>query len=143
MTHNFGFHFSIELRNHFGSPTDGWPASAEHVTSFFGIVVNALGADRAAHWFVAARQAHLHVVAADQALGHQFGFASHLDFEIGDDRTPSLDRTAAWEAMKAVYELMRRDGAADAETFFDCALLATERSGAQPGGRPVAAAAPE
>ncbi|MER6297659.1 hypothetical protein [Streptomyces althioticus] len=32
MTHDFGLHFAQELGNHFGSPTDSWPASAEQMT---------------------------------------------------------------------------------------------------------------
>ncbi|MFE5097054.1 hypothetical protein ACFRCI_43845 [Streptomyces sp. NPDC056638] len=79
-------------------------------------------------------------MAADQARDYQFGFAAHLDTEIGDDRGPSLDRAAAWVAMKALYELMRRDAAADAAVFFDCALLACGRSSGQPGSRLMAAA---
>ncbi|MER6031832.1 hypothetical protein [Streptomyces sp. NPDC001851] len=49
--------------------------------TFFAIVVNELGADRAAQWFVAARRAHLHVVAGDQARDYQFGFrpSGHRD----------------------------------------------------------------
>ncbi|MFD4144559.1 hypothetical protein [Streptomyces sp. NPDC058572] len=135
MTHDFGFHLTQELGN-YGSPTVSWPASAEHVAPF-----HTLGTDRAAQWLVAARRAHLHVVAADNARDYQFCFAAHLDTEIGDDRGPSLDHTAAWVAMKALYELTRRDAGADAAVFFDCALPACERSSGRPGTRPVAAAA--
>ncbi|MGC5041109.1 hypothetical protein ACLQ2C_36840 [Streptomyces sp. DT73] len=147
MTHNFGLYLTLELGNHYGSPADtwpagGWPASTEHVIPFFTIVVNELGEDRAARWFLAAREAHNHVAAAEQARDYQFGFAAHLNTEIGDDRGPSLDRAAAWEAMKALYELVRRDTAADPEVLFNCALLATGRSSGQTNeGLAVAAAA--
>ncbi|MCP9994446.1 hypothetical protein LUX09_34590 [Streptomyces albogriseolus] len=81
MTHDFGLHFTQELGNHFGSPTDSWPASAEQMTPFFAIVVNALGTDDAARWFEAARKAHRRVVTAEQDRTHHFGFAHHLDVE--------------------------------------------------------------
>ncbi|MFZ4184531.1 hypothetical protein ACOZCG_25970 [Streptomyces pseudogriseolus] len=55
MTHDFGLHFTQELGNHFGSPTNSWPASAEQMTPFFAIVVNALGTDDSARWFEAAQ----------------------------------------------------------------------------------------
>ncbi|MFD3722827.1 hypothetical protein [Streptomyces sp. NPDC058674] len=146
MTHDFGLYLTLELGSHYGSPSDSWPAgswpaSTEHVLPFFTIVVNELGTDRAAHWFIAAREAHKHVVAAEQARDYQFGFAAHLSTEIGDDRGPSFDRAAAWEAMKGLYELVRRDAAADPVALFNCALLATGRSSGQTGEELVAGAA--
>lgn len=78
---------------------------------------------------------------ADQARTYQFGFAPHLDREIADDHGPSLARAAAWEAMKALYEITRQDAGADVDVFFDCALRACGRSSGQPGSRPAAAAA--
>ncbi|MFF4393254.1 hypothetical protein ACFY0G_42060 [Streptomyces sp. NPDC001552] len=146
MTHNFGLYLTLELGSHYGSPSDSWPAgswpaSTEHVIPFFTIVVNELGPDRAGHWFLAAIEAHKHVVAAELARDYQFGFAAHLNTEIGDDRGPSLDRAAAWEAMKALYELMRRDAAANPEVLFTCALLASGRNSGRTDEALVAAAA--
>ncbi|GGV53405.1 hypothetical protein [Streptomyces spectabilis] len=146
MTHNFGLYLTLELGDYYGSPSDSWPAgswsaSTEHVIPFFTIVVNELGADRAAHWFIAAEKAHKHVAAADQARDHQFGFAAHLNTEIGDDREPSLPCAAAWEAMKALYELVRRDAAADPSVLFNCAVLASGRKSGRTDQRLVAAPA--
>ncbi|MGV9343105.1 hypothetical protein [Streptomyces sp. NPDC003688] len=141
MTHNFGFHFVLELGNRFGSPTDSWPPSAEQVPPFLAIVVNALGAEEAMRWFDAARTAHQSVVAADQAGTHQFGFPAYLDRELGLDRGPSLAAVAAWEAMKALYVVTRRDAAVDVDVFFECALRACSRGSGRPASPPVAAAA--
>ncbi|MCX4625054.1 hypothetical protein [Streptomyces albogriseolus] len=43
MTYDFGLRFTQELGNRFGSPTGSWPATAERVTPFLAIVVDALG----------------------------------------------------------------------------------------------------
>ncbi|NUK12524.1 hypothetical protein HRW18_32045 [Streptomyces lunaelactis] len=99
------------------------------------------GSAEAVRWFEAARRAHQCVEAADKALTYQFGFAAHLDREIAGSHGPSLARAAAREAMKALYELARRDAAADVDVFLDCALRACERSSGQPGSRQVAAGA--
>ncbi|MFI8515931.1 hypothetical protein ACIGHB_32910 [Streptomyces sp. NPDC085460] len=141
MTHNFGLHLALELGNRFGSPTDSWPPSAEPVTPFLAIVVNALGTQEAVRWFDAARRAHQSVVAADEARTHQFGFPSCLDGELGLDRAPSLAVVAAWEAMKALYVVARRDATLDVDVLFECALRACSRSGGLPAGSPIAAAA--
>ncbi|MEU8949709.1 hypothetical protein [Streptomyces sp. NPDC048489] len=142
MTHNFGLHFTQELGNRFGSPTDSWPPSAEQVTPFFAIVVNALGTDDAARWFEAARSAHQRVVTAEQNRAHHFGFAHHLDVETEAHQEPTLPVVAAFEAMKALYEVTRRDSGVDVDVFFDCALRACSRDSGRPGSTPVAAAAP-
>jgi hypothetical protein len=75
VTHNFGLHFTQELVKRYGFHDEGWPESAEQVTPFFAIVVNALGEDDATRWFEAARRAHQCVVEADQARTWHFGFA--------------------------------------------------------------------
>ena len=141
VTHNFGLHFTQELGNRFGSPTDNWPASAEQVTPFFAIVVNALGTDDAARWFGAARSAHQRVVTAEQNWAHHIGFAHHLDVVTEAHQELTLPVVAAFEATKGLYEVTRRDSAVDVDVFFDCALRACSRGGGQTGDRPVAAAA--
>ncbi|MEQ4611559.1 hypothetical protein ABMX48_37150 [Streptomyces cavourensis] len=47
MTYDFGHHSTQELGNRFGPNTDSWPATAERVTPFLTIVVDALGVARA------------------------------------------------------------------------------------------------
>ncbi|MHA4820447.1 hypothetical protein ACXZ65_39570 [Streptomyces aculeolatus] len=139
MTHDFGLHLTRELGNRFGSPTGDWPASAELVTPFFAIVVNALGgADGAARWFEAARRAHQRAVDADQARTHNFGFAQYLDLETEAHQEIDLPVVAAFEAMKGAYEVARRDGGVDVDVYFDCALQACSRLG---GAAPAAATA--
>ncbi|WP_232838705.1 hypothetical protein [Streptomyces geranii] len=127
MTHNFGLHFTQELGNHFGSPTDSWPASAEQVTPFFAIVVNALGTDDAPRWFEAARKAHQRVETAERDRAHHFGFAHHLDVETEAYEEITLPVVAAFEATKGLYEITRRDPSVDVDVFFDCALRACSR----------------
>ncbi|MGC4987307.1 hypothetical protein ACLQ18_43175 [Streptomyces sp. DT193] len=141
MTHNFGLHFAQEVGKRFSSPTNSWPASAEQVTPFFAIVVNALGMDDAARWFEAARKAHQRVVAAERDRTHHFGFAHHLDVETEAHQEPTLPVVAAFEATKALYEITRRDSSVDVDVFFDCALRACSRGSGQPDSAPVAAGA--
>jgi hypothetical protein len=141
VTHTFGFHFTQELGNHFGSSTDSWPESAELVTPFFAIVVNALGTDGGVRWFDAARRAHQRVVDADQARTHNFGFAQYLDLETGAHEELTLPVVAAFEAMKALWEVTRRNAGADVDVFFECALRACSRGSSQTGSTPLAAAA--
>ncbi|MHA4820182.1 hypothetical protein ACXZ65_38200 [Streptomyces aculeolatus] len=139
MTHDFGLHFTWELGNRFGSPTGNWPASAELVTPFFAIVVNALGGTGgAARWFEAARRAHQRVVDADQARTYNFGFAQYLDLETEAHQETALPVVAAFEAMKGAYEVARRDGGVDVDVYFDCALQACSRLG---GAAPAVATA--
>ncbi|MFJ1917420.1 hypothetical protein ACIOGX_36460 [Streptomyces sp. NPDC088147] len=137
VTHNFGFHFTQELANRLSMPTDSWPASAEQVTAFFAIVVNALGTDGAVRWFTAARRAHHRVVTAEQNRAHHFGFAHHLDVETETHQELTLPVAAAFEAMKAFWEVARRDPGVDVGEFFDCALRACSRL----SGAPAAAGA--
>ncbi|MFF1676105.1 hypothetical protein ACFVYG_08740 [Streptomyces sp. NPDC058256] len=49
------------------------------------------------------------VLAADDASTYQFGFAVHLDFELEDVRGKGLAQASAWEALKALQEITRRD----------------------------------
>ncbi|MEV8347378.1 hypothetical protein [Streptomyces niveus] len=141
MTHYFGLHFTLELGNRFGSPTDSWPESTEQVTPFFAIVVNALGADGATGWFEAARRAHQRVVDAGRARTWNFGFAQNLDLETEAHQKPTLPVVAAFEATKALYEITRRDAGVDIDAFFGCAPRASSRSSGQPDNTPVAATA--
>ncbi|MFJ7416950.1 hypothetical protein ACIQWZ_40115 [Streptomyces sp. NPDC098077] len=141
MTYNFGLHFTQELGNHFGSPTASWPATAEHVTPFLAIVVNVLGMTDGARWFEAAGRAHQKVVDADEARTYNFGFAHYLDTATGAHQEITLPREAAFEAMKGMYVLARRDSAADVHAYFDWALPACSREAGHTGSTPVAAAA--
>lgn len=127
VTYDFGLHFSQELGNHFGSPTDSWPATAEHVTPFLAIVVNALGVTDGARWFEAAGRAHQKVVDADQARTYNFGFAHYLDMATGAHEEITLPIEAAFEAMKGMYVLTRRDSAVDVHAYFECAAQACSR----------------
>ncbi|MFJ3861517.1 hypothetical protein ACIPRL_35480 [Streptomyces sp. NPDC090085] len=140
MTHDFGLHFTQELGNRFGLPTDSWPASAEQVTPFFTIVVNALGAD-ATRWFEAARTAHHKVAAAEKDRAHNFGFPMYLDVATEAHKDISVPVVAAFEATKALYEITRYARDADVEAYFDCALRACARSSTQPSSTTVTAAA--
>lgn len=139
VTHNFGPHFTQELGNRFGSPTDSWPASAEQVPPFFAIVVNALGTDDAARWFEAARKAHERVVTAERDRTHHFGFAHHLDVETEAHQDITLPVVAAFEATKGLHEITRRDSGVDVDVFFDCALRACSRGSGRSDSTPVAA----
>ncbi|MFE6128321.1 hypothetical protein ACFQ6Q_08635 [Streptomyces sp. NPDC056437] len=141
MTHNFGLHFTQELGNHFGSPTDSWPASAEQVTPFLAIVVNALGTEDSERWFAAARRAHRSVVNADETQAYNFGFARYLDLETEAHQGLTLPVVAAFEAMKGLYEVTRWDSSVDVDAFFECALQACSLGSGQPASAPVAAAA--
>ncbi|MFJ9634419.1 hypothetical protein ACIRU8_42680 [Streptomyces sp. NPDC101175] len=51
MTYDFGPHLTQELGDRFGSPASSWPATAERVTPFLAIVVDALGVDDGLRWF--------------------------------------------------------------------------------------------
>ncbi|WP_217140277.1 hypothetical protein [Streptomyces sp. AC627_RSS907] len=152
MTHNFGLHFTQELVQRYSFFPGGlaqrypflpkeWPESTEQVIPFFVIVVNALGTDDAMRWFDAARTAHRSVVTADEAGTHQFGFAAYLGKEIGIARDPSLAIVAAWEAIKALYEITCRDARADVDAYFECALRACSRGSGRLTSSPGAAAA--
>lgn len=141
MTHNFGLHFAQELGNRFGSCADRWPESAEQVTPFFAIVVNALGADGAVRWLEAARRAHQRSVAAEKTGTYNFGFAQYLDTETGAHEAPTIPIVAAFEAMKALWEITRRDADVDVDEFFECALRACLRGSNRSSSTPVAAAA--
>ncbi|MGW5355986.1 hypothetical protein ACWERV_36440 [Streptomyces sp. NPDC004031] len=141
MTHNFGFHFAQELGNRFGSCADRWPESAELVTPFFAIVVNALGTADGVRWFEAARRAHQRAVDAEKTGTHSFGFAQYLDTETRAHSEPTLPVVAAFEALKALWEVTRRDASVDVDEFFACALRACSRGSNPTSGTPVAAAA--
>ncbi|WP_217246081.1 hypothetical protein [Streptomyces sp. AC602_WCS936] len=146
MTHNFGIHFTQELANRYGLPTDDWPASTEPVTSFFTIVVNAVGRGRALDWFEAARRAERRVDEVDQARTYQFGFAAYLadalDFY---GQRPTLAETVAWEAVKGAREVARHGSGIDRDAGFDvlldCAVRACGRSSSRQDNRSTGAAA--
>ncbi|MGW4689653.1 hypothetical protein ACWEPM_32840 [Streptomyces sp. NPDC004244] len=141
MTHDFGLPFTQELGNRFGLPTDSWPASAERVTPFFTIVVNALGADAATRWFEGARTAHHKVAAAEKDRTHNFGFPMYLDVATQAHKELGLPVLAAFEATKAAYEITRWARDTNVEVYFDCALRACTRSSTQPSRTSAAAAA--
>ncbi|MFE4583117.1 hypothetical protein [Streptomyces chartreusis] len=136
MTHDFGLHLTQELGNRFGSPTDSWPETAERVTPFLAIVVDALGVDDGLRWFEAARQAHRCVIEAEEDHSFNFGFAHYLDMAAGAYENVTLPMVAAFEAMKGAYEVARRDRGVDVDVYFDCALQACSRLG---GAAPAAA----
>ncbi|MFG2631043.1 hypothetical protein [Streptomyces sp. NPDC048473] len=134
MTHNYGFHLTQAMGNRYGLPVDDWPASAEHLPSFFTIVVNALGLEKAGDWFEAARRAERREQEVERARTYQFGFAAYLAQELDFyGQEPTLRETAAWEAMKGAREVARHgsgiDLDADFDAVLDCALEACERSG--------------
>ncbi|MGW1615218.1 hypothetical protein ACWCQZ_38385 [Streptomyces sp. NPDC002285] len=136
MTHDFGLHLTQELGNRFGSPTDSWPETAERLTPFLAIVVDALGVDDGLRWFEAARQAHRCVIEAEEDRSFNFGFAHYLDMAAGAYENVTLPVVAAFEAMKGAYEVARRDRGVDVDVYFDCALQACSRLG---GAAPAAA----
>jgi hypothetical protein len=141
VTNDFGLWFAVELSRRFGWSGADWPASAEQVTPFFAIIIDALGAADAARWLEAARKAHQRSVAAEKTGTHNFGFAQYLDTETGAHKEPTLPVVAAFEATKALYEITRRDKDADVDEFFDCALQACARASGQASSTPVAAGA--
>uniref|UniRef100_UPI0036709377 hypothetical protein n=1 Tax=Bacillus tropicus TaxID=2026188 RepID=UPI0036709377 len=77
----------------------------------------------------------------DQARTYNFGFAHYLDMATGAHEEITLPIEAAFEAMKGMYVLARRDSAVDVHAYFDCALRACSRDGGHTGSAPVAAAA--
>jgi hypothetical protein len=141
VTNDFGLWFAVELSGRFGWSGADWPASAEQVTPFFAIVVNALGTHDGARWLEAARRAHHSFVDAERTRTHSFGFAHHLDRETEAHKDPTLPVVAAFEATKALCEITRRDKDADVDEFFDCALQACARASGQASSTPVAAGA--
>ncbi|MEV7470856.1 hypothetical protein AB0O20_30780 [Streptomyces kronopolitis] len=129
MTHDFGLHFTQELSNRFGSPTDSWPETAERVGPFLAIVVDALGVDDGMRWFEAARQAHRRVTDAEHDHSYNFGFAHYLDLAARAHENVTLPVVAAFEAMKGAYEVARRERSVDIDVYFDCALQVCSRLG--------------
>ncbi|GAA3163350.1 hypothetical protein [Streptomyces ramulosus] len=129
MTYDFGLHLTQELGNRFGSPTDSWPETAERVTPFLAIVVDALGVDDGLRWFEAARQAHRRVTEAERDRSYNFGFAHYLDTAAGAYEDVTLPVVAAFEAMKGAYEVARCERSVDVDVYFDCAVQACSRLG--------------
>ncbi|MGW1438723.1 hypothetical protein ACWD7M_26205 [Streptomyces griseus] len=129
MTYDFGLHFTQELGNRFGADTDSWPATAERVTPFLAIVVDALGADEGLRWFEAAREAHRRVAEAERDRGYNFGFAHYLDTATGVDKDVTLPVLAAFETLKAAYTVARHEDSTDVDVYFDCAVQACARLG--------------
>ncbi|WP_331761974.1 hypothetical protein [Streptomyces anulatus] len=124
MTYDFRLHFTQELGNHFGPATDSWPATAERVTPFLAIVVDALGVDDGLRWFEAARQRVL-----EDERDDSFGFAHYLDTATGAHEDITLPVVAAFEALKGAYEVARRERSVDVDMYFECAAQACSRLG--------------
>nr|WP_203605296.1 hypothetical protein [Streptomyces sp. SID8014] len=118
------------MGNRFGSPTDSWPATAERVTPFLAIVVDALGVDDGLRWFEAARQAHRRVTEAEHDRSYNFGFAHYLDTATGSHEGVTLPVLAAFEALKAAYAVARHEDSVDVDVYFECAAQACSRLGA-------------
>ncbi|MEV4976740.1 hypothetical protein [Streptomyces scopuliridis] len=129
MTYNFGLHFTQELGDRFGPAPDSWPATAERVTPFLAIVVDALGVDEGLRWFEAARQAHRRVTEAERDRSYNFGFAHYLDTATGAHEDITLPVVAAFEALKGAYEVARRESGVDVDVYFECAAQACSRLG--------------
>ncbi|MDQ0745801.1 hypothetical protein QF034_000032 [Streptomyces africanus] len=99
MRYNYGLHFTGEMVKRYGFLTEGWPASTQQLAPFFTIVVNAVGLERAASWFEAARHADCREREVEQACAYQFGFAIYLAEALDyHGQAPTLAETAAWEA---------------------------------------------
>nr|WP_168723187.1 hypothetical protein [Streptomyces sp. SAT1]ANO42770.1 hypothetical protein A8713_036615 [Streptomyces sp. SAT1] len=130
MTYDFGLHFTQELGNRFGPDPDSWPATAERVTPFLAIVVNALGPDEGQRWFEAARKAHLRVTEAERERSYNFGFAHYLDTATGVDKDVTLPVLAAFETLKAAYTVARHEDGPDVDVYFEGAAQACSRLGA-------------
>ncbi|MFD4756341.1 hypothetical protein [Streptomyces sp. NPDC058426] len=130
MTYDFGLHFTRELGNRFGPDPGSWPATAERVTPFLAIVVDALGADEGQRWFEAARKAHLRVTEAERERSYNFGFAHYLDMATGAHEDVTLPVMAAFEALKAAYTVTRYEDGPDVDVYFEGAERACSRLGA-------------
>ncbi|MFC8012700.1 hypothetical protein [Streptomyces cinereoruber] len=130
MTYDFGLHFTQELGNRIGPDTDSWPATAERVTPFLAIVVDALDVDEGLRWFEAARKAHLRVTEAERDRSYNFGFAHYLDTATGAHEDITLPVIAAFEALKAAYTVARHEDSTDVDVYFKCAAQACSRLGA-------------
>ncbi|MCA1224309.1 hypothetical protein [Streptomyces sp. 8L] len=128
MTYDFGHYFTRELSNRFGPDPDSWPATAERVTPFLAIVVDALGVDEGLRWFEAARTAHLRVTEAERDRSYNFGFARYLDLATGAHEDVTLPVMAAFEALKAAYTVARHEDSTD--VYFEYAAQACSRLGA-------------
>ncbi|MFI0936860.1 hypothetical protein ACH4RG_34805 [Streptomyces sp. NPDC021019] len=129
MTYDFGLHFTQELGKRFGPATDSWPATAERVTPFLAIVMDALGVDDGLRWFEAARQARQRVLEDERDDSYSFGFAHYLDMATGAHEDIPLPVVAAFEALKGAYEVARRERSVDVDMYFECAAQACSRLG--------------
>ncbi|MFD6478900.1 hypothetical protein ACFWEH_35895 [Streptomyces anulatus] len=127
MTYDFRLHFTQELGNRFGPATDSWPATAERVTPFLAIVVDALGVDDGLRWFEAARQARQRVL--EDERDDSYSFAHYLDTATGAHEDITLPVVAAFEALKGAYEVARRKRSVDVDMYFECAAQACSRLG--------------
>ncbi|MEV5620194.1 hypothetical protein ACFVG1_36445 [Streptomyces bacillaris] len=128
MTYDFGLHFTQELGNRLGPDTDSWPATAERVTPFLTIVVDALGVDEGLRWFEGAQKAHLRVTEVERNRSYNFGFAHYLDTATGAHKDVTLPVLAAFETLKATYVVAQHDGT-DVDLYFECAAQACSRLG--------------
>jgi hypothetical protein len=139
VTHNLGLHFALEL----GNPLrlTHRQLARERRAGDPVLRANALGMDDAARWFKTGRRAHHRVATAERDRTHHFGFAHYLNPETETHQEPTLPVVAAFEATKALHEIVRWDVGVDLDEFFDCALRACSRGRGHLGSRPVAAAA--
>jgi hypothetical protein len=126
--HDFDMSLTIAMGELFGHPAKGWPTSTRYVHPYLGIIVRSIGLDRAGGFFEAARQAYRREQEIERAGGFQFGFPAYLSTELGDVEA-TLALTAAWEAIKAVYEIAaHRESGTDFEQYVDCAIAACTRT---------------
>ncbi|MFD3843540.1 hypothetical protein ACFWWC_46190 [Streptomyces sp. NPDC058642] len=132
MTHNFGFRLAHAM-GHYGlsADADGWPASVQHAAPFLAIVVSELGLDEAGAWIDGARRAYARENEARLARTYKFDFPHYLTLELGDFEN-TLERVAAWEALKAVHELARHENT-NLDMVLDCARRAVTRESAANG----------
>ncbi|MFJ9195854.1 hypothetical protein [Streptomyces globisporus] len=128
--YDFGHHFTQELGSHFGPDTDSWPATAERVTPFLAIVVDALGVDEGLRWFEAARKAHLRVTEVERNRSYNFSFAHYLDTASGAHENVTLPVLAGFEALKAAYAAALHANSTDVDVYFEYAAQTCSRLGA-------------
>ncbi|RPK28908.1 hypothetical protein EES39_40990 [Streptomyces sp. ADI92-24] len=99
------------------------------MTPFRAIVVNALGVDEGLRWLEAARQAHRRVTEAERDRSYNFGFAHYLDTATGAHEDITLPVAAAFEALKGMYEVARRESGVDVDVYFECVAQVCSRLG--------------
>jgi hypothetical protein len=115
VTHNYGFHLALAFGNEYGV-ADTWPASAEHVTPYFSIIVGTLGPEEGEQFLAAARRACRRRTELKQQSPPDWrplvgDFTRCLDRKLGDQEE-TLGRLTAWEAMRAIQHIVQHDPAA-------------------------------